>query len=89
MPAKGDSPATEEPKVEPQPGVMATVGNALNPMVGINVVEKVGPLVILVTYLGIYGALMFDLIPKPEVAVAVLGIIGPFVGGLLIRMGRT
>lgn len=69
-------------------GALAQIGNALNPAQGEGPVEKWGPLVILIVYLGIYVCLFLDVVPKPDIAWGLLGLLGPVVGAMLMRMGR-
>ena len=69
--------------------LIGELGRALNPMVGHGPLDKFGPLLLLVIYVGIYIALMFDVVPIPEIAWGLEGILGPAVGIYIKHAGRA
>lgn len=64
------------------------IGNALDPTQGDGFVERYGPLILLLVYVGVYIALFMDVVPKPDIAWGLLGLLGPVVGAILMRVGR-
>lgn len=65
-------------------GAMAA---GLDPTEGRNVVEQVGPLVVLVLYVGILLTMAFDVMPNPDVLQGLMGILGPFIGAWIAKLG--
>lgn len=66
---------------------MNAVGTALNPTVGKGFLDKVLPLITTLIYFALYGALMFQLVPDPQIAWGLIGVIGPLVGVYLRSAG--
>lgn len=58
----------------------------LNPTVGTGLFDKTGPLLVLLAWLGLGGALMFKLVPDMEFGQAVWGLLGLPVGAWLHKM---
>lgn len=68
--------------------VVEAVGDGLTVKEGDTVLERWGPLVALVLYVGLVLLLSFDVLPDPSPVVALMGLLGPVVGVYVRHMGR-
>ena len=69
-------------------GALKAMVDGLNPTVGTSLLDKTLPLIGTLAYLATYGLMMFDVIPNPEAAQALMGILGPMVGVWLHKAGQ-